>query len=315
MPSTISVVIPVYNGALTLRPLCDRLLAVLHSLEMRFEIILVNDGSRDGSWPLIRALTREHAGIIHGVDLMRNYGQHNALLCGIRMARHEVIVTIDDDLQQPPEDMPLLLDRLNQPPGYDVVYGVPSSQQHGTWRNAASRTAKAALRNFFGADTGPIVSAFRVFRSTLKPAFDDCQSPLLSVDVLLTWATTRFGTVAVRREPRVAGESNYKLGSLIRHTFNMLTGFSVVPLQLTTLAGIGLIVVGIAALAYVTGKSVVTGRSVAGIPFLASMITIFSGAQLFSIGIVGEYLGRVHMKAIGKPPYLVRTLTDPGEDR
>jgi glycosyltransferase involved in cell wall biosynthesis len=303
---SISVVIPVYNGAATITAVIDRLIPVLRAAGERYEIILVNDGSRDDSWTTIQTLTQRHPEVA-GIDLMRNYGQHNALLCGIRLAQFDVIVTMDDDLQQRPEEIPRVLAPLDE--GFDVVYGVPEREQHGLWRNVSSRLAKAALGTAMGADIAPMVSAFRAFRSTLKPVFEDQQSPLLNVDVLLSWATTRFAAIAVRRDPRAVGASNYTFRSLVRHTMNMMTGFSVVPLQLATLVGFAFTLFGIGVLLFVVLRYLTSGTPVPGFPFLASLIAIFSGAQLFALGIIGEYLGRIHMRTMARPPYLVRAET------
>ena len=285
---SLSAVIPVYNGALTIEALVDRLLAVLRESGAAFEIVLVNDGSRDASWAVLQSIA-DRRPEVHAIDLMRNYGQHNALLCGIRAARHDVIVTMDDDLQQPPEEIPRLLSKLAE--GYDVVYGTPDKEQHGVWRNLSSRVTKAAMGTAIGVDVAPMVSAFRAFRAEVKPAFADNRSPLMNVDVLLSGAPTRFAAVAVRREPRAAGTSNYRFRALVRHAMNMMTGFSVLPLQVATLIGFAFTLFGVGVLVYVVGRYVVSGASVAGFPFLASIIAIFSGAQLFAFGIIGEYLG------------------------
>ena len=303
---SLSVVIPVYNGATTLPALIERLVPVAGAAASPYEIILVNDGSRDNSWATIEALTHRHPQI-RGIDLMRNYGQHNALLCGIRASRHDIIVTIDDDLQQPPEEIPRLLAKLAE--GYDVVYGKPERERHGLWRNLGSRIGKAALATATGGDVAPMVSAFRACRSTVKPAFEEYRSPLFSIDVLLTWATTSFAAVPIRTEPRRAGGSNYRFRSLVRHAMNLMTGFSLVPLQLATLVGFAFTLFGMAVLTFVLGRFLISGTTVAGFPFLASIIAIFSGAQLFALGIIGEYLGRMHMRTMDRPAYIVRTAT------
>jgi undecaprenyl-phosphate 4-deoxy-4-formamido-L-arabinose transferase len=304
--ASISIVIPVYNGGATIGAVIDRLVPVLREVGTPFEIILVNDGSPDDSWRAIQAVARAHSHVV-GIDLMRNYGQHNALLCGIRQAKHDVIVTLDDDLQEPPEEIPKLLAKLAE--GYDVVYGTPQREQHGLWRNVSSRVTKAALATAIGAEVAPMVSAFRAFRASVRPAFEEYRSPLLSIDVLLTWATTRFTAVPVRRDPRSAGTSNYRFRTLVRHTLNMLTGFSVVPLHLATLVGIAFTIFGIGVLAYVLLSYLLIGASVAGFPFLASIIAIFAGAQLFALGIIGAYLGRMHMRTQERPAYIVRDAT------
>ncbi|HEY4690064.1 MAG TPA: glycosyltransferase family 2 protein [Anaerolineae bacterium] len=300
---TISAVVPVYNSEGTLAELVRRLQAVLASLCDTFEIILVNDGSRDRSWPTVRALVEAYPGV-RGIDLMRNYGQHNALLAGIRAARYEVIVTLDDDLQNPPEEIPALIAKVVE--GYDVVYGAPAHERHGVWRDLASRLTKLALQTSMGVETARKVSAFRVFRTQLRNAFAAYRSPFLSIDVLLTWGTNRFTAVAARHEPRTVGTSNYTLRKLITHALNMITGFSTFPLQLASMIGFGFTLFGLAVLAYVLGRVLLEGSSVPGFPFLASVIAIFSGAQLFALGIIGEYLARMHFRTMEKPTYTIR---------
>jgi len=304
--ASISVVIPVYNGSATLPTLVDRLRIVLGQLAVPYEIILVNDGSPDTSWVTIESLALRYPEIV-GIDLMRNYGQHNALLCGIRRSRHQVIVTLDDDLQQPPEEIPRLLTKLDE--GFDVVYGTPKQEQHGPFRNISSRVTKAALGTATSASVAPMVSAFRAFRASVKPAFADYRSPLLSIDVLLTWATTSFASVVVQRVARRSGMSNYRLRSLVRHTMNMMTGYSLLPLQLATMIGFLFTLFGVLVLFFVLGRYLMVGETVAGFPFLASIIAIFSGAQLFALGIIGEYLGRMHLRMMERPPYIVREAT------
>jgi undecaprenyl-phosphate 4-deoxy-4-formamido-L-arabinose transferase len=301
--SSLSVVIPVFNSEATLEPLVDRLESVLPAVAARFEIILVNDASRDSSWSRIGELALRKDWI-RGIDLMRNYGQHNALLCGIRSATGEVIVTMDDDLQNPPEEIPRLLERLE--PDCDVVYGTPETEQHGFWRDIASQITKIALQSSMGAGTARHVSAFRAFRTELRQAFATYQAPFVSIDVLLTWATTRFRSVTVRHEPRRTGASNYTFRKLVVHALNMMTGFSTWPLQLASLMGFGFTVFGMLVLAYVLGRYLMLGTSVPGFPFLASVIAVFSGAQMFALGIIGEYLARMHFRTMERPAYAVR---------
>jgi glycosyltransferase involved in cell wall biosynthesis len=307
----LSVVIPVYNSAEILRALVERLEAVLREIAPAAEIVLVNDGSRDGSWEVVRALAAANARV-RGFDLMRNYGQHNALLCGIRAAAAPRIVTMDDDLQHPPEEIPKLLAALR--PGIDVVYGTPERQQHGLLRDLASRVTKSVLKGTLGAGaaTAPDVSAFRLFRTELREAFARYENPYVSIDVLLTWATSRFTSVPVRHEPRYAGRSNYTLRMLVRHAVNMLTGFSVRPLKLASFIGFAATVFGLAVLVYVVGRYLIQGTTVPGFPFLASVIAIFSGAQLFTLGIIGEYLARMHFRMMSRPVYAVRDTTSAG---
>jgi glycosyltransferase involved in cell wall biosynthesis len=304
--ATYSVVVPVYNGEQTVDQLIERLSMVLPGLGGSYEVILVNDGSADRSWDVICRLSERHPWV-HGITLLRNYGQHNALLCGIRAANHDVIVTMDDDLQHPPEEIPKLIAVLNQ--GYDVVYGTPAHQQHGVWRDIASTVTKLALQSVMGSATARQVSAFRTFREHLREAFAAYQGSFVSIDVLLTWGTTHFAAVAVRHDLRAAGVSNYTFRKLLTHALNMMTGYTTLPLRLASLVGFAFTFFGMTVFAYVFGRYVALGGSVPGFPFLASIIAVFSGAQLFALGIIGEYLARMHFRMMERPAYGVRSTT------
>lgn len=308
----LSVVIPVYNSEASLGELVERIGAVLESTGWAAEIVLVNDGSRDGSWAAIERASRRDGRVL-GINLMRNYGQHSALLCGIRRARGRVVVTMDDDLQHRPEDMPVLVGALEG--GYDVVYGSPVEERHGLMRDLASRLTKLALSSAMGSRAASKASAFRAFRTGLRGAFKDYHGPLVSIDVLLTWATTRFTAVEVRHEGRLYGESNYTLTKLVVHAMNMMTGFSVMPLQMASILGLCSTLAGLLVLVYVIGRYLAAGGSVPGFPFLASIIAVFSGVQMFTIGIIGEYLARVHLRCQDKPAYAVKEETGRSEGR
>jgi glycosyltransferase involved in cell wall biosynthesis len=302
---SLSVVVPVFNSSSTLKILVRAIETALAGIEK--ELILVNDGSKDQSWDVICELSSEY-NWIQGINLMRNYGQHNALLCGIRAAHKEIIVTLDDDLQNPPDEVPKLLIKLSE--GFDVVYGTPLKESHGIMRDVASRITKIALQNAMGAETAKNVSAFRVFRSKLRAAFERYSGPYVSIDVLLTWSTQSFSAIAVQNRPRSGGVSGYTTRKLITHAMNMLTGFSTLPLQIGSIVGFILTVFGVAILAFVTIRYLLYGGVVPGFSFLASIISIFSGAQLFALGIFGEYLARVHTRTMDKPPYAVQATTD-----
>ena len=298
----ITVVIPVYNSEASLRELCCGLLQVLPSVAESYEVILVNDCSRDRSWEVISELAVT-VPCVKGINLMRNYGQHNALLCGIRAAHGDLIVTMDDDLQHPPEEIPRLLEQLEH--RYDVVYGTPKAEQHGFVRALASRITRLALSMAVGWELAKNVSAFRVFRTRLREAFAEYQSPFVSIDVLLTWATTRIGAITVAFEPRRSGTSTYTFRRLLRHALDMMTGFSTLPLQLASLIGFSCTFFGIAVFLYVVVRYCLEG-SIPGFPFLASIIAIFSGAQLFALGVIGEYLARMHFRTMNRPAYAIR---------
>ena len=303
MSGGVSIIVPVYNSEKSLRLLVERVSEVLDPNSRDIEMILVNDGSRDRSWETVRLLAREHPWVC-GINLMRNCGQHNALLCGIRAARFETVVTIDDDLQNPPEEIPKLLDRLSD--GYDVVYGTPVKETHGFLRNLASRLTKITLQKAMGSETARNVSAFRAFRTSLREAFAHYRASYVSIDVLLTWGTTRFTSIPVRNDPRTMGASNYTVGKLIAHALNMMTGFSTLPLEVASIVGFVFMLFGAGALVWVLVRWLIFGSVVPGFAFLASTLTIFSGAQMFALGVIGEYLARMHTRLTDRPSYVVR---------
>jgi glycosyltransferase involved in cell wall biosynthesis len=306
-PPDVSIVIPCYRSEQTLPQLTERIQETMRAAGVSFELVLVEDGSPDGTWNAIQELAGQHP-FVRGIRLMRNYGQHNALLCGIRAARGGIIVTLDDDLQNPPEEMPRLLSKLGE--GYDVVYGTPQREAHGILRDFASQLTKFVLQNSMGAATARNVSAYRAFRARLRDAFAEYRGSFVSIDVLLTWGGARFTAIPVKNDPRTIGVSNYTLYKLISHALNMMTGFGTAPLQLASLLGFLFTLVGGATFLYVIGRYMVSGSPVQGFPFLASAIAIFSGVQLFALGIMGEYLARIHARTMDRPSFAVDSTTD-----
>jgi glycosyltransferase involved in cell wall biosynthesis len=304
---SLSAVIPVYNSEGSLPELFERLEAVLRVVADDFEIICVNDASRDASWSVLTELARRRPWV-RSIDLMRNVGQHNALLCGIRAARYDLIVTLDDDLQNPPEEIPKLIAVLG--PDVDVVYGAPEREVHGRWRDLASQVTKIALQHAVGASTARMVGPFRVLRTDLRRAFADYRATYVNIDVLLTWGTTRFRAVRIRHDQRRVGRSNYTFRTLLTHSLNMMTGFSTAPLQWASFLGLAVTLLGAVLLVDVLARRFIQGTSVPGFSFLASIIIIFSGAELVTVGIIGEYLGRIHLRLMQRPAYTVKTEID-----
>ena len=301
--TSLSIVIPVYMAENIVNELVKRITQAVNSITENYEIILVDDGSLDKSWKKIQ----ENCNLdnrLNGIRLSKNYGQHNALLCGIRQAKYDLIVTLDDDLQNPPEEIPKLLEKLDQ--GYDVVYGYPKNEQHGLFRNIASLVTKMALKTTMGISIARHVSAFRVFRTELRDSFSDYRGSFISIDVLLSWGTNSFSAIPVNHDQRAEGKSNYTFRKLINHALNMITGFSVLPLQVASLMGFVLAIFGLLVLIYVVSRFLLQGSPVPGFPFIASIISIFSGAQLLAIGIIGEYLARIHFRMMDKPQYLIK---------
>lgn len=311
LPPGLSVVVPVYHSEQSLPILIERLQTELDKMGRPYEAVLVNDGSADGSWRVIEQLARQYPWV-RGVNLMRNFGQHSALLCGIRRAHYDTVATIDDDLQNPPEEIAGLLTMLDQ--GHDVVYGTAGQMGNGLWRAAAGWVTRLALQRVMGADTARHVSAFRVFRTRLRDGFAQFNSPAVSIDVLLSWSTNKFAYKVVRFDERTYGASNYTLRKLVNHAFDMMTGFSTLPLTVASYIGFFFAVIGLLLLVFVLVSWLRAGQVVPGFAFLACAITIFSGAQLVAIGMIGQYLARMHWRSMDKPPYVVATERG-GEDR
>jgi undecaprenyl-phosphate 4-deoxy-4-formamido-L-arabinose transferase len=275
-------------------------------MAVNYEVILVNDGSPDDSWQEIERLAKQDRHV-RGIDLMRNYGQHNATLCGIRAARYELIITMDDDLQNLPEEMPKLLDKLKE--GYDVVYGLARKRQQAWWKNLFSTLIKRAISYVMGVRTVRDIGAFKIFRAELRKSFDGYLGPDVLVDVLLSWGTSRFSSVTVDESPRITGKSNYDLIKLIKVSLLVLTSYTTLPLRLASILGFFFTLLGLGILIYVI-LTYFTAGSVPGFPFQASIIAVFSGAQLFALGIIGEYLARMFERTGGRKAYTIGRTTD-----
>lgn len=303
MTESLSIVIPVYNSEPGLDLLISRLVNVLPSCASDFEIILVNDNSRDKSWLKIAELSSK-VSAVRGINLSNNFGQHHALLCGIRHARKEIVITLDDDLQNPPEEIPKLLSKYRE--GFDVVYGDTPTRAHTFLRRLGSKTIRLALKAAMKRDIAAHVSPFRVFRTSLRDAFSNYDSNFVIIDVLLSWSTSSFAYVDVQHDKRHQGVSNYNIRKLIVFAVNMFTGFSTLPLRIASYLGFFLTFFGVFLLVYVVAAYMVYGGGVPGFPFLAATLTIFSGAQLFALGIIGEYLAKIYFGQMKKPVYVVK---------
>lgn len=222
---SLSVVVPVYNSAASLRQLIERLDLFFKSAACNCELVLVNDGSEDNSWSIIQEFAQRFQWIL-GVDLTANFGQHNALLCGILLAGNDVIVTLDDDLQHPPEEIPKLLDALND--GTDVVYGLAIHSRHAAWRIAASRIM-SLIAQLHAPGSGYHLSPFRAFRASLfQHPFDFDIGPV-AIDILLAKRTERFVSIYVQHHARSIGASSYDFRRLLGLAFNHFQAFGLMP--------------------------------------------------------------------------------------
>jgi undecaprenyl-phosphate 4-deoxy-4-formamido-L-arabinose transferase len=284
--------------------LVGRLATVLPEAATGYEIVLVVDGSPDHTWEVAAELARGHPEV-RAIRLARNYGQHNATIAGVRAAQHEVIVTMDDDLQHPPEEISRLLAALTD--DVDLVYGHPREEKHGILRNMSSQLFKIGLSGPLGVRDARSLSAFRAFRTFLRSGFEGVTGPCVCIDVALSWCTTRIQDVDVHMDQRSEGRSGYTLRTLLRQAVNVLLGYSTAPLRFVSYLGgmigaFGILLLGIVLWSYFSHAT-----TVAGFTSVASMVALFSSAQMLGIGILGEYLGRIHSGGMGRPTYVIRT--------
>jgi undecaprenyl-phosphate 4-deoxy-4-formamido-L-arabinose transferase len=303
----LSVVIPVYRSESTLAALTQRLLAVLDRLDLSHEVVFVEDGSPDRSWPVLRELQAAHPDRIVAVQLMRNFGQHNALMCGLRHASGDLVVTMDDDLQNPPEEIPKLLAAIRAG-GFDLVYGTYGRKKHSGWRNASSSVVNAFYRLTFRTDVN--ITSFRILRRQLLECIFSYDLNFTFIDGLLAWNTQRIGSVPVEHHPRAANRSGYNVFKLMSLAFNLFTNFSLVPLQLISFCGLTAAVGGLLVAVYYLSLHLFHRITWPGYASTIIAILVLGGIQLLSLGIMGEYLGRLHINVNRKPQYVEREVLE-----
>lgn len=311
LKSGISVVVPVYRSERTLRELVNRISTSIAS--EHFEIILVDDASGDGTWEEISKISTsiDH---VKGIRFGRNSGQQSALLAGVRLARFSLIITIDDDLQNPPEEIPKLLVALTD--DLDVVCGISTNVQQNIYRRLGSKFSRGMISSLLGFSNLTSMSSFRAFRTELRNGFDSQLGPNVSLDALLTWSTSRFGQTTVIHDARADGTSNYSVRKLIRFMIDIVTSYSALPLHLASIIGFATVIFGLFLMSYILAGPLVFGIVVPGFALLATSITLFAGVQIMALGIIGEYIGKIHFQVMNKPTYVIteiigtNTITD-----
>jgi glycosyltransferase involved in cell wall biosynthesis len=300
MAPEITIVVPVYRSAAVLPELYRRLTASLDQLAMPFKIVLVEDRGGDDSWQIIKQIAAADARVT-GIQLSRNFGQHAAILCGLAQATGKWVVTLDDDLQHPPESIPALVAKARQ--GYHVVYGVHPRRAHGWWRNVGSALARAFFRlvipGWFEHH-----SSFRVIDRRIADALTRFDSPFPSIDGYLSWLTSNCAAVPVEHAPRAHGRSGYSFRKLVKHSVNIMVTFSNLPMRLAIWIGVvasllGVLLLGATLAAQPEGSPLSTSASI------ISAVALLAGVQLFLLGLVGEYIARINYKSSRRPLYLI----------
>lgn len=298
----LSVVVPVFRSETTLPLLYDRVSKALDQQGISFELILVDDCGGDNSWQVIRTLCAADPRV-KGILLNRNFGQHAATICGIAQSTGQWVATIDDDLEQPPESLPLLYAAARL--GHDIAYGVYPQRSHSMWRNATSwagrRLFKAAIPSL-----NDVYTSFRMIQGPIARQLSSFDSPFPFVDGYLSWLTNRVTTVEVQHQNRHAGRSNYSIRKLLVHMFNIFVTFSDAPLKLASWIGIACFGLSVLMIAYVIYGRVTGNIDVSGFASIMAALSFFGGIQLLVLGVFGEYLGRMNFKSSRKPLFIVR---------
>ncbi|SET78376.1 glycosyltransferase family 2 protein [Hymenobacter actinosclerus] len=304
-----SVVVPVYKGQDTLATLTAQLHAFFTDTHRPFEIIFVYDCGPDDSWAVIRALQAQYGPeLVRAVHLTRNFGQHNALLCGFGEARGRFIVTLDEDLQHRPADIEQLIARQQQG-NFDVVYGMPGQLRHTPFRNFTSRAMRWLLR--FGIpDLHPHYSPFRLLKTDMAQACLAMHNSHTFLDGYLTWLTTHVASTPITHQPRAVGESGYTLGKKVAQSLNIFVTFSNLPIRLLTALSVLVFLITSGYSGYVLVRKLVYDNYLLGFPSLIISIGFGVGLIMLGLGILGEYIYRINLKTTRRPDFMKRKMED-----
>jgi len=301
-PVGLSIVVPVYRGAATVGALVDALSELKPAGGI--EIILVNDGSPDNSGEVCRELLRAAKVPVTYIEHARNFGEHNAVMSGLRHARGSYIVTMDDDLQNPPEEVVRLYDHARLG-GWDVVYTRYAKKEHEGWRNLGSRFANFVADHLLDKPRGLYLSSFRCMSALAVREVTKYRGPYPYVDGLLMQVTQRLDSIEVKHLPRAEGRSNYTLKRLVLLWLNLATNFSVLPLRLAIFAGLAMGIFGLIGALLVTMEALM-GETPSGWASMMTVTLLIAGVQFLILGVLGEYVGRAFLSANGKPQGVVR---------
>jgi len=302
----LSVVIPVYNGAETVGPLVDRLFEALGREAV--QVVLVNDGSADHSGAVCRTLRERYPEQVVYVELSKNFSEHNAVMAGLHHATGAYVVVMDDDLQNPPEEVRRLAAHAALH-DYDVVYARYDRKNHSWFRNLGSRFNDRVATRLLGKPPGLYLSSFKCLnRFTVREVLRYA-GPYPYIDGLILRCTHRVGTLLVRHDPRTVGRSNYTFGRLVSLWLNMSVNFSVLPLRLSTLVGLGASLLGVVlGLLAVIERLIRPGTPMGWTSLVVTMLT-FSGVQLMMLGVLGEYVGRLFLSGNQTPQFVIREVS------
>ena len=313
-PSTVkdfklAILIPVYNGSATISKLIDTVIETLSHSANLHEIILVNDGSQDNSHDVILEVIERYPNYITYVQLFRNFGEHNAVMCGLNQLTADAVVIIDDDFQNPPSEILPLISKLLE--GYDVVYSYYETKQHSLFRNFGSKINDRVATLLLSKPADLYLSSFKAISAPLVHIIIQYKGPFPYIDGLILRSTTRIGTQLVQHAKREEGRSGYTIAKLLSLWMNMFTGFSIMPLRIATYLGFLFSILAVLLAAFFTiiriqGPLFINADIPPGWASTVVIITFFTGLQLSILGIFGEYVGRLFLTINESPQFLVR---------
>jgi len=306
----VSVVIPVYNEEANLEPLYERLKPALEDLGRPYEVIFVDDGSRDRSLEILCRLQEKHDAV-RVIQFNRNYGQHAAVFGGLDHARGDVIVTLDADLQNPPEEIPRLLDKIAE--GHDVVGGWRQSRQDHVIRRLLSRAVNKVTSNIVGVEMRDYGCMLRAYRREVVEVLRGCSEVSSFIPALANTFAGSPTEIPVGHDRRIKGRSKYNPFRLIRLNFDLMTGFSLLPIQVVSLAGIGISLLGLGFGGFLMLRRLLMGPESEGVFTLFAILFVFVGIQILALGLIGEYIGRIYMEVRRRPRYVIRRIYEGGE--
>ena len=301
-----SVVIPLFNDAEILPELHRRVSAVMDSLGESYEIVYVDDGSRDNTFGALQEVYRGDPGHVKGVRLLRNFGQHPAVTAGFEQTCGQIVITLDSDLQNPPEELPKLLDKLAE--GYDVVVGWRQVRQDSILRTLPSKFINWLISRSTGVKLHDYGSMLRVYRREVVQLLNQTEESAKFITALTSWLGVNIVEVPVRHELAADGQSRYNIRRLFRMTMDLATGYSLVPIQMVTGVGLLMAVVGISSGLFLLAWRIIFGVNVTGLSSFVALLLVLFGIQLAGLGIVGEYIGRIYIEVRDRPYYLIRTI-------
>ncbi|OQY46975.1 MAG: hypothetical protein B6242_06455 [Anaerolineaceae bacterium 4572_78] len=305
---TYSVVIPLFNDAEILPILHQRVSAVMHLLNEPYEIIYVDDGSQDNTFAVLQNVYQQDSTHVKGIRLLRNFGQHPAVTAGFEQIEGKIVITLDSDLQNPPEEIPKLLNKFAE--GYDVVVGLRQIRQDSILRTLPSKFVNWIISKSTGVMLHDYGSMMRVYQREVVQLLNQTEESAKFITALTGWLGVKIVEVPVSHEAPADGQSRYKIGRLIRMTIDIVTSYSLLPIQIVTATGFLMAFLGISTGLFLLAWRIIFNINVTGLSSFVALLLILFGIQLAGLGIIGEYIGRIYIEVRKRPYYLIRTLLD-----